>query len=151
MLNGIDKVVTGEMLKVLSDMGHGDVLVIVDANFPGESMAKETTYGKLIRCPGVNASELYKAISDLFPVDVKYSENPVMIMDLTDSDKARGMKKPVVWNEFEKILHKNYKGSKLSKIERFAYYEMAKKSYVIIQTGEERQYGNLMLIKGVIV
>ena len=65
MLNGINKLLTGEMLKVLCDMGHGDVLILADANFPGDSIAPSTTFKKLIRCPGVDVAQLYEAIAYL--------------------------------------------------------------------------------------
>lgn len=151
MLNGISKVLTGEVLKVLSDMGHGDVLVLADSNFPGESVSKTTTYGKLIRLPGATVSELYEAINDLFPIDVDYSEKPISVMDLTDSDKKKGMPKPAAWTDFENTLHKKHPNLDLSLVERNNFYEISKKSFVIIQTGENRQYGNLMLIKGCVL
>ncbi|MBO7091607.1 MAG: fucose isomerase, partial [Victivallales bacterium] len=68
MLNNISKILTGDMLKALCDMGHGDVLIISDANFPGDTVAQ-----RLIRCPGVDVSALLKAIVDLFPLDVAYT------------------------------------------------------------------------------
>lgn len=151
MLNGISKILTGDMLKVLCDMGHGDVLILADANFPGDSIAKYTTYGKLIRCPGVNVSDVYEAISDLFPLDVAYSEHPIAVMELTNEDKARNMPEPAAWADYARILHKQYKNTDLHRIERFSFYEEAKKAYAVIQTGEERQYGNLLLVKGCVM
>lgn len=151
MLNGISKLLTGDILKVLCDMGHGDVLIISDGNFPGEGIAKETVVGKLIRCPGVNVSQVYEAISPLFPLDVDYSAVPAAVMELTDSDKARGMARPAAWSDYERILHQRYSNVQLGMIDRFEFYERAKKAYAVIQTGEERQYGNLLLIKGCVL
>ena len=71
-------------------------------------------------------------------------------MDLTQSDKDAGMAEPVIWPEYEKLVRKSG-GGELKRLERFAFYERAKKAYAIIQTGEERQYGNLLLVKGVVV
>ena len=71
-------------------------------------------------------------------------------MDLSDGDKAKGMERPVVWSEFEKTLHKDHPDAELGLIERMEFYERAKKAYAIIQTGEERIYGNLLLVKGVV-
>ena len=150
MLNGINKILTGEMLKVLCDMGHGDVLILADANFPGDAIARQTAYGKVIRAPGIDASTVYEAMHELFPLDVLYSEHPACVMGLSDGDKAKGMERPVVWSEFEKTLHKDHPGAKLGLIERMEFYERAKKAYAIIQTGEERIYGNLLLVKGVV-
>ena len=151
MLNGISKLLTGDILKVLSDMGHGDVLIIADANFPGETIAKETAYGKLIRVPGISGSEIYEALAPLFPLDVAYTEHPACVMELTDGDKAKGMPEPVIWEAFTKTLKKDYPDAELGRIERFEFYEKAKKAYAIIETGEERQYGNLMLVKGCVL
>ena len=151
MLQGISKLLTGDLLKVLSDMGHGDVLILADANFPGETCAKTTTYGSLIRMPKINVTELYEAMTPLFPLDVDYSEKPIAVMDLTQSDKEREMKRPASWKTYEKVLHKTYKDTQLGLIERQEFYEIAKQSYAIIQTGEERQYGNLLLVKGCVI
>lgn len=151
MLNGINKLLTGEMLKVLCDMGHGDVLILADANFPGESIAKATTYGKLIRCSGADVSEVLKAIVDIFPLDVAYTGEPACVMELTDGDKAKGMPTPIAWTEYTDVLRRSYPGLMLGKIERFDFYEKAKKAYAVIQTGEEKQYGNLLLVKGCVL
>lgn len=151
MLNGINNILTGDILKVLSDMGHGDILVLADANFPGETYARYTTYGSLIRVPKINVTELYDAISPLFPLDVDYSSQPIAVMDLTQSDKERGMERPESWKTYEDVLHKRYITTQLGLIERQEFYDIAKQSYAIIQTGEERQYGNLLLVKGCVL
>jgi L-fucose mutarotase len=138
MLKGIDKLLTGDMLKILCDMGHGDELVIADANFPAEAVAK-----RLIRMPGIDGVRAAEAVLSVLPLDT-YSD-PAFIMDLTDSDKKKGMAVPVIWADYEKLC------GKIDKIERFDFYERAKKAYCVIQTGEERQYGNLILVKGVVL
>lgn len=145
MLKGIDKKLTGDMLKILCDMGHGDEIVIADANFPAETCAK-----RLVRCPGVDGVELLRAISAIFPLD-SYVEYPAIVMDLTDGDKAKNMPTPTVWGEYEKVLAEmDTEFKALGKIERMEFYERTKNAYAVIQTGEERQYGNLLLSKGVI-
>ncbi len=138
MLKGMDKILTGDLLKVLCDMGHGDELVIADANFPAETCAR-----RLIRLPGMDGVRVAQAVLSVLPLDT-YSA-PAYIMDLTDSDKEKGMAVPEIWAEYEKCT-----GS-VEKIERFAFYERAKKAYAVIQTGEERLYGNLILVKGVVL
>ena len=70
MLKGIDKLLTGELLKALCDMGHGDELVIADANFPAETVAK-----RLIRVPGVDGVRVAEAVLSVFPLDT-YVDNP---------------------------------------------------------------------------
>lgn len=138
MLKGIDKLLTGDLLKVLCDMGHGDELVIADANFPSHSIAQ-----RLVSLPGISGVDVLKAVLSVFPLDT-YS-TPAFIMDLTDSDKAKGMPEPEIWKPYADLT------GGVEKIERFAFYERAKKAYCIIQTGEERQYGNLILVKGVVL
>ena len=145
MLQGISKLLTGDLLKALCDMGHGDELVIADANFPGESVAK-----RLIRCPGISGTDLLRAIAPLIPLDA-YSPAPALVMQLTDSDRAKGIPDPAIWGEYEAILRQNYGAdTRVNTIERYAFYERAKAAYLVIQTGEERIYGNLLLAKGVI-
>ena len=140
MLKGIDKLLTGELLKALCDMGHGDELVIADANFPAETVAK-----RLIRVPGVDGVRVAEAVLSVFPLDT-YVDNPACVMDLTDGDKAKGMPEPVIWRDYARVT-----GEELGLIERFEFYERAKNAYLVIQTGEERQYGNLLLTKGVVL
>lgn len=146
MLNGMSKILTGDLLKILCDMGHGDEIIIADANFPADSIAK-----RLIRLPGLDVSTVLEAIKPIFPVDVKYSEHPAAVMDMTDSDKAAGMTAPQTWGDFEGILKTEYPELKMGKLERYEFYERAKGAYAVIQTGEERIYGNLLLIKGVVL
>lgn len=145
MLKGISTILTGDMLKVLCDMGHGDELVIADANFPAETYAK-----RLIRCSGVNGVQLLEAILPLFPLD-SYTEHQAIVMDLTDGDKGKGMAQPEVWEDYHKSVAQNCEWfNKLAKLERSEFFERTKSAYVVIQTGEYRQYGNLLLVKGVV-
>lgn len=145
MLKGISKLLTGDLLKALCDMGHGDTLVIADANFPADSVAK-----RLIRYPGIDGATLLEAMAEIFPLDT-YVDAPAEVMDLTDSDKAAGMPTPVIWGTYTEVLQKHYDADvQLGLLERFAFYEKAKNAYLVIQTGEERQYGNLLLSKGVV-
>ena len=146
MLKKVSKLLTGDMLKVLCDMGHGDEIVIADANFPAETVAK-----RLIRVPGIDAVSLCEAILEVFPLD-SYSDYPAALMDLTDSDKKKGMPVPGIWAEYEEILNEAcQKQVEIELMERYAFYERAQKAFAVIQTGEEKQYGNLILVKGVIL
>ena len=146
MLNNISKLLTGDLLKILCDMGHGDSIVIADANFPAD-----TCYKRLIRLPGLNASQVIGAIKELFPLDVAYSDYAVSVMDLTDGDKKKGLKEPEAWSDIKNLLKDQYPGLELGKIERFDFYEQAKNAYAVIATGEERIYGNFILVKGCVL
>ena len=139
MLKGINKLLTGDLLKILCDMGHGDELVIADANFPAETCAK-----RLVRLPGIDAATATEAVMTVFSLDT-YTDAPAVVMALTESDVLKGMARPVIWDAFESVA------GPVTELERFAFYERAKKAYCVIQTGEERQYGNLLLVKGVVL
>ena len=146
MLNNIDARLTGDVLKILCDMGLGDELVIADANYPAESEAK-----RLVRLPGMDANEFLSAILDLFPVDVEYSKQPAMVMDIADKDKDSGMIIPSTWSDFERTLNQKYEDLYVSQLDCNEFHEKAKNAYAIIQTGEDRQYGNLILVKGIVL
>ncbi|MBO6163664.1 MAG: fucose isomerase [Lachnospiraceae bacterium] len=138
MLKNISKILTGDMLKILCDMGHGDELVIADANFPAETCAK-----RLVRLPGIDGVKVAKAVMEVFPLDTYTA--PAYIMDLTDSDREKGMPEPEIWKAYADLT------GGVDRMERFAFYERARNAYAVIQTGEERQYGNLILVKGVVL
>ena len=138
MLKGIPKIIPPELLKIMMEMGHGDELVIGDGNFPGESIAK-----KCVRCDGHGTSELLEAILKLFPLDTY--QDPVYIMEKVPGDTV----KTPIWNEYEKIISP-YTDKRITKIERFAFYERAKNAYAVIMTGESALYANIILKKGVV-
>ena len=145
MLRGISTILTGDILKILCDMGHGDELVIADANFPAETYAK-----RLARCSGINGAQLLEAILPLLPLD-DYTDRQAIVMDLTDGDKGKKMPTPEVWTDYRRIISEHCEFfSDLDKIERHEFYERTKKAYAVIQTSEHRQYGNLLLVKGVV-
>lgn len=145
MLKGISKLLNGELLKQLCDMGHGDMLAIVDANYPAFTMGK-----KVIAYPGICATELLRALIDVFSLD-HISDKSVLLMDMESRDIEQGMCEPEIWSDFIEIIRAAYGTEKVvGKISRQKFYEMSKDAFIIIQTGEERLYGNLILIKGVI-
>lgn len=144
MLKGIPKILSPELLKVLCEMGHSDRLVIADGNFPAESMGKNAI---VIRADGHGTSELLEAILKVFPLDT-YVEHPVQLMEVMKNDPV----KTPIWDEYDKIVTAADERGKsaIGQIERFAFYEEAKKAYAIIATGESALYANIMLQKGVI-
>lgn len=145
MLKGIPKILSPQLLKVLCEMGHSDRLVIADGNFPVESMGKDAM---VIRCDGHGVPELLDAILKVFPLD-SYVEHPVSLMEVMAGDTVE----TPIWDEYKEIV-KGYddRGEQaVGNIERFAFYEEAKKAYAIIATGEGALYANVMLQKGVVV
>ena len=141
MLKGIPNVLSPDLLKVLMEMGHGDEIVIADGNFPGAALART-----LIRLDGHGAVEVLNAILQLFPLDTY--ENPVYLMEKVQCDKVE----TPIWEEYKRIIAaEDSRGAEaIGQIERFAFYEEAKKAYAIIATGESALYANVMLQKGVI-
>jgi L-fucose mutarotase len=144
MLKNIPPILSPEMLKVLCEMGHGDRLVIADANFPSASMGKNAI---VLRADGHSATELLDAILQLFPLDT-YVDRPVSLMQVMPGDPVE----TPIWDEYKAIVQKHdSRGAQaFGEIERFAFYEESKKVYAIIATGEKALYANLILQKGVI-
>ena len=147
MLKGIPKILSPELLKVLCEMGHSDRLVIADGNFPAETMGKDAI---VICMDGHGACDVLKAILEVFPLDT-YVDQPVNLMELMPGDVGR-IETPI-WDEYAKIVAAaDERGeSAIGHIERFAFYEEAKKVYAIIATGESALYANVMLQKGVVL
>ena len=138
MLKGIPSIISPELLKTLMEMGHGDEIVIGDGNFPGQSISKNC-----IRCDGHGVPDLLKAILQLFPLDTY--QKPVCIMDKVKGDNVE----TPIWDEYVEII-KPYTDDKIEKLERFEFYERAKKAYAVIMTGESAIYANIILKKGVV-
>jgi L-fucose mutarotase len=142
MLNGIPKIISPELIKIMMEMGHGDELVIADGNFPAEAIAR-----RIIRADGHNAPELLNAILKFFPLD-PYVKNPVALMAVVPGDEV----KTPIWDEYRAILKKfNPKAAEFEYVERFAFYERAKQAYAILATGESALYANIILKKGVVI
>ena len=142
MLKGIPSILSPELLKILMEMGHGDRLVIGDGNFPAASMAKDC---KLVRLDGHGVPEILDAILQFYPLD-PYVETPVSLMEVVPGDPVE----TPIWDEYAKIVAKHEPSAKIGHIERFQFYEEAKKCYAIIATGETALYANIILQKGVV-
>lgn len=141
MLKGIPSILSPELLKVLDEMGHSDEIVIADGNFPGASHAQ-----RLIRLDGHNVPEILDAILQLFPLD-RYVPAPVALMEVVKGDPVV----PVIWDDYKKIIAAHEDNIQIENIERFAFYERAKKAYAVITTSEKALYANIILKKGVVV
>ena len=135
MLKGISPVVSPDMLKVLCEMGHGDEIVISDAHFPGH-----TFNDKVLRADGLGADALLAGFRPLLELD-SYA-TPVIMMDAVPGDTLD----PAVEAKYRKAL--GYDGQ-IERMERYAFYERAKKAYAVIISGETAKYGNIILKKGV--
>ncbi|WP_323015413.1 RbsD/FucU family protein [Devosia sp.] len=140
MLKNIPPLLGPQLLAVLRAMGHGDEIAIVDANFPGSTLGPE-----LIRLDGVSATEALDAILTLMPLD-DFVDEAAFGMEVV-GDPAR--REPVM-EAFETIIRKHEPGMGFATLERFAFYDRAQEAAAIVQTGENRLYGNILLKKGII-
>ena len=141
MLKGIPNVISPDLLRILMEMGHGDELVIADGNFPAASMAQ-----RLVRADGLGGPVMLDAILQLMPLD-QYVPAPVALMAVVAGDTV----KPVIWNEYRTIITRHEPSfTDFEMVERFAFYERAKKAYAVLATSESAQYANVILKKGVI-
>ena len=140
MLKNVPKLINGDLLKILNDMGHGDTLVLADANFPAASQGTKVVY-----TPGADAVQMMDAILSLMPLD-QYVDNPVQLMAVNPGDTYV----PTIWDDFKASVLKNNGETNIEFIDRFDFYDRAKKAYVVVSTGEERLYGCAILKKGVI-
>ena len=144
MLKGINPLLNADVLHVLRLMGHGDDLIIADTNFPSDSVARQTVYGKLLRIDAP-AADVVEAVLSVMPVDT-FVDDAAARMEVVDEPKTI---LPVMLEVQDKVSAAH--GSKqLLPIERFAFYDRAKKAYAVIQTGERRFYGCFAFRKGVI-
>ncbi len=141
MLKGIPSILSPELLKILMEMGHGDEILIGDGNFPAASMAQ-----RLIRCDGHSVTDILKAILTLFPLDA-YVKSPIALMEVVQGDNVA----PIIWNEFKEIIcEAEPVHNGMEHVERFDFYERAKKAYAVVATSEQALYANIILKKGVV-
>jgi L-fucose mutarotase len=142
MLKNLTSLHTPELLHTLASMGHGDDIVVVDAHFPAVSMAQ-----RLVRLDGVSAPAVLDAILQLIPLD-SFVDDPALRIEVVGKPDEI----PDVQKEFQAVIDKREgKSSPLGKLERFAFYERAKKAFAIVATGELRTYGCVIIKKGVIL
>ncbi len=146
MLKGINPLLNAEVLQALRAMGHGDDLVIVDTNFPSDSVARQTRLGRLLRIDGVGAREAVAAVLSVYPLDTFVDDAAARMEVVGKPDEIL----PVMREVQAEIDKAEGKPWPLISIERYAFYERAKQAYCVIQTGERRFYGCFAFRKGVI-
>jgi L-fucose mutarotase len=141
MLRGIHPLLTADLLHALASMGHGDEIVVVDANFPAASVAR-----RVVALPGADAPSVLDAILTVFPLDTM--EVPaVLTMGVVGDPQA--VPPPVA--DFAAVLTEHgYADQEIGALERHEFYERARKAFAVVRTGELRPYGNVLLVKGVV-
>lgn len=141
MLKGIHPLLGPELLHAIRTMGHGDDIVIADANFPAGFMGP-----KVIRADGVDAVAMTEAILAHMPLDTFVPEAAWRMEVVGDPTAV-----PEVCATFQEVVHRLAGDFTVHSVERFAFYEMAKKAACIVATTEFRLYGNIILKKGVVL
>ncbi|MCA3446004.1 MAG: RbsD/FucU family protein [Rhodobacter sp.] len=146
MLKGIDHRLNAEVLHTLRAMGHGDTLVIADTNFPSDSIARSTVVGSLLRMENLSCADAVQAVLSVLPLDTFVADFAGRMEVVGDPDQV-----PVVQAEVQaQIDRAEGRPRPMIGIERFAFYDEARKAYAVIQTGERRFYGCFIFRKGVI-
>lgn len=146
MLKGIDHRLNAEVLACLRAMGHGDVLVLADTNFPSDSVARATVTGRLLRMENLTAGQAAAAILSVLPLDTFVEDFAARMEIVGAADEV-----PAVQAEVQAAIDAaEGRPRPMVSVERFAFYDLAKQAYAVIQTGERRFYGCFLFRKGVI-
>lgn len=145
MLKGLDSLLNADVLYALRSMGHGDDVILADVNFPSDSVARSTVLGRVLRIDA-SAPRVAKAILSVFPLD-SFVPAPAGRMEVVGKP---GEVLPVQAEVQREIDAAEGRSLPMAGIERFAFYDLAKKAYCVVQTSERRFYGCFVLKKGVI-
>jgi L-fucose mutarotase len=141
MLIGIHPLLTADLLHALASMGHGDVLALVDANFPSATVGR-----RVVGLPGADAPSALAAILTVFPLDTAVVPAVYTMEVMGDSQAV-----PEAVAAFAAVLtERGHADVEIGALERTAFYERARQAFVVVRTGELRRYGNVLLVKGVV-
>ena len=147
MLKNLDPLLTPDLLYILRAMGHGDDLVLVDCNFPADSVAQHTVSEELVRLDGVDVPSAARAILSVYPLDT-FVDAPVHRMEVVGEPDTI----PEVQQEVQALVNEaSGRDWPMGSIERMEFYEHARRSYAVVSTGERRGYGCFILKKGIIL
>jgi L-fucose mutarotase len=147
VLKNLDPLLNADVLYALRAMGHGDELVICDANFPSDSVARATVTGKPLRLDGVDSARAIRAVLSVLPLDT-FVDHPALRMEVVGEPDTI----PAVQREAQaEVNAAEGRDVPFASIERFAFYERARSAYCVIVTGEQRGYGCFVFKKGVLL
>jgi L-fucose mutarotase len=145
LLKGIDPLLSPELLKILAEMGHGDEIVLADANFTATSLA---TKRPVLHMPGVGMLAAVRAVASVFPLDA-FVEQPIAFMQVGDT--PLGYRSALQREVVDAVVATGaLRPDQFEGMERFAFYERTRHAFAIVQTGELEPWGNFLLKKGVI-
>ena len=141
MLKQIHPLLSPDLLHALRQMGHGDEIAIVDANFPAYSQGP-----RVVRLDGGDASQALDAILSVFPLD-DFTDHACWRMQVVGAPEQE----MPIFEEFRALIAKRESQSfQLAALERYAFYARAQKCFAIVTTSEKRLYGNIILKMGVV-
>jgi L-fucose mutarotase len=141
MLLGLDPLLGPECLATLRAMGHGDSLVLADANFPASANAK-----RLVRLDGADLRAALRAVLSVLPID-DFEPDALISMQVVGKPEQV----PPIVREMQQLVDAMVPGApRITAVERFAFYARAQTAYAVFATGERAFYGNLILRKGVV-
>jgi L-fucose mutarotase len=146
MLKNLDPLLNADLLGALRAMGHGDDIVLCDSNFPAESIARQTVLGRLLRVDNTTAAQVARAVLSVMPLDA-FVEYPAQRMEIVGKPAEVPPVQAEVQAEIDRAEGRPWP---MGSIERFAFYERAKRAYCVVATGERRFYGCFVFKKGVI-
>lgn len=146
MLKGIDPVLTADLLWILSSMGHGDDIALVDANHPADQVSRATVSGRLVRFPGLTMARVARAILTVLPLDDFVPDPARRMLVVGDPGTV-----PEIQTEVQAEIDRAAgKPMPMQGIERFPFYDAARASFAVVQVGDPRPYGCFLFRKGVI-
>jgi len=146
MLKSIDPILTPDLLYALRSMGHGDEIAICDTNFPADAVARDTVMGRVLHLDNVTAPRATRAILSVMPLD-SFVEKPVRRMEVMGKPDEILPVQAEVQREIDAAEGRSWP---MGSIERFAFYDVARKTYALVLTGERRFYANFIFKMGVI-
>jgi L-fucose mutarotase len=145
MLKGLDPLLSPELLHLLARMGHGDDLALVDGNHPAETIARGTVSGALVRLPGVPVERALSAILTVLPID-DFTSDPLRLMQPVDAAAPA----PEAVMDLQAAARQAGFAGHFAFLERFAFYDAARRAFGVVHCGDPRFYGNMLVRKGAI-
>lgn len=142
MLKGISRIIPPQLMAYLMEMGHGDELLICDANYPRLGCPE-----RCVRMDGHGIETILDTVLALMPLD-SYVEHPTTLMQVVPGDPYI----PEIWDSYRKIGNKyEPAGLREQTIQKSEFYPKGKACYACIITGETALYANMILKKGVVI
>jgi len=141
MLKGIDPLLSGDLLRILDDMGHGDRLLLVDRNYPAAASGKP-----VIRLGEVTILRAATAILSVFPLD-SFVEHPIERMEVDDDPSLTTTVQDAL---LTLATHAESRPLEYGVVPRLDFYDRASRAYAVVHTLDPQPYGCFILHKGVI-